>query len=452
MRGERITRRADTHEISKETSIPFSREDIEKVSESFPTPFYVYDQGAIRRNAREFLEAFSWAPEFRNFYAVKANPNPHIVSDLHSLGYGADCSSDFELQLAQRIGMKGEEVMFTSNDTPAEEFVRAKEIGAIINLDDISLIPYMERTIGMPETLCFRYNPGQLKSGGNEIIGKPEESKYGLTTPQLFEAYEIARQKGVKKFGLHTMVASNERDPSYFGDTARLLFETAAELKNRGIRISFINLGGGVGVPYRLDQKKVEAQEVSDQVREQYERIMIPAGLHPTQITMECGRYITGPHGYYVTRVRHLMEKYRDYAGVDGTVTNFLRIAMYDAYHHLTVLDKEGAPRNYTYDVTGSLCENNDKLATKRQLPEIEIDDILVVHEGGAHGIAMANEYNGKPIPGELLLTEDGTVKVIRRPRDSYDYFSTVANLQGFGDELARTRSQKDYPDIHLPR
>lgn len=451
MAGERRMREATPEEVAKETSLPFTRENIQKISEHFPTPFYIYDWPSIKQNAEDFMGAFSWAPKFRNFFAVKANPNPHIVSKLHELGLGADCSSDFELQMVQKIGMKGEEVMFTSNNTPANEFVRAHEIGAIINLDDISLIPYLRKAIGqLPRTLCFRYNPGELKSGGNEIIGRPQESKYGLRTDQLSPAYEMAKEEGVEDFWMHTMVGSNERNVGFFGDTGRLMFGTAVELHKRGIRIKAINLGGGVGVPYQLDHPKVDPRELSEEIREQYEAIIIPAGLHPIQITMECGRYITGPYGYFVMKVRHLLEKYRDYIGVDGSITSLLRIAMYDAYHHITILGKEGAPREYVYDITGSLCENNDKFATQREFPKIDLEDFVVVHEGGAHAIAMANEYNGKPIPGELMLMEDGVVKVIRRPRDEFDYFSTVVNFEGFGDENVKERSPKDYPDIDL--
>lgn len=451
MLRERFLRPATPEEAAKETSLPFTRDDIQQISEHFPTPFYIYDWESIRQNAEDFMEAFSWAPGFRNFFAVKANSNPHVVSMLHQIGFGADCSSKFELQLAQKIGMKGEEVMFTSNNTPDSEFALAYELGAIINLDDISFIPQLERVIGhLPKTLCFRYNPGELKSGGNEIIGVPEESKYGLRKDQLFQGYEIVKQKGVENPWLHTMVASNERKPGFFGDTARLLFETAVELKKRGIRIIGINLGGGVGVPYKLDHPKVDPRELSEEVRKQYEAIIIPAGLHPVQITMECGRFITGPYGYLVMKVRHLMEKYRDYAGVDGNITNLLRIAMYDAYHHITILGKEGAPREYVYDISDSLCENNGKFATQREFPRIDVGDFIVVHEGGAHAIAMANEYNGKPIPGELMLMKDGVVKVIRRPRDESDYFSTVVNFGGFGDSELQNRPPQDYPDIKL--
>ncbi len=432
MPGERVTRPATPEEIAKETSLPFTREQIEGVAQEYPTPFYIYDEGAMRQNARSFLEAFSWSPGFRNFFAVKALPNPHILSILKDEGFSADCSSLVELEMSKRVGFSGEQIMFTSNNTPADQFTLAKELGAIINLDDITHLAFLEEQVGIPTTLSFRYNPGPLREG-NAIIGNPEEAKYGLTRDQIFDGYRQAKEKGVQKFGLHTMVVSNERNPEYFAETARMLFELVGELNDRlGVRISFINLGGGVGVPYRPEHEPVDITRISQQIQKDYQQMIVAKSLNPLQITMECGRYLTGPYGYFVGRVRHITQKYRDYVGVDGSITSFPRIAMYDAYHHLTVLGKEGAPREMVYDVTGSLCENNDKFVTQRELPKIDPNDIVVVHEGGAHAIAMANEYNGQLIPGELLLKPDGSVLQIRRPRTVEDYFSTIVNIPAF--------------------
>ena len=433
MSGERIVRPATPEETAKETSLPFSREQIETRAQEYPTPFYIYDEGAIRQNARNFLETFSWAPEFRNFFAVKALPNPHILSILKDEGFGADCSSMVELEMARRVGLSGEEIMFTSNNTPADQFALAKKLGAIINLDDITHLDFLEKQVGIPSTLSFRYNPGPLREG-NAIIGKPEEAKYGLTRTQLFEGYMRAKEKEVQRFGLHTMIVSNERNPEYFAETARMLFELVGELDDKvGVRIAFINLGGGVGVPHRPEHEPVDVKQISTQVQKDYQTMIVAKGLDPLQITMECGRYITGPYGYFIARVRHITEKYRDYVGVDGSITSLPRIAMYGAYHHLTVLGKEGASREMVYDVTGSLCENNDKFVTQRELPKIDPNDLVVVHEGGAHAIAMANEYNGQLLPKELLLKPDGSVLQIRRERTMDDYFSIIVNFPGFG-------------------
>lgn len=435
MSGERAIRPATPEETAKELSLPFNRERVEEIAQEYPTPFYIYDEGAIRQNARNFLEAFSWSPGFRNFFAVKALPNPHILSILKDEGFGTDCSSMVELEMARRVGFSGEEIMFTSNNTPPEQFALAKGLGAIINLDDITHLAFLEKQVGIPPTLSFRYNPGPLREG-NAIIGNPEEAKYGLTRTQLFEGYKQAKQKGVQRFGLHTMIVSNERNPEYFAETARMLFELVGELNDKvGVRMAFINLGGGVGVPYRPEHAAVDVKQISRQVRQDYQQMIAEKDLDPLQITMECGRYITGPYGYFVARVRHITEKYRDYVGVDGSITSLPRIAMYGAYHHLTVLGKEGSPREIVYDVTGSLCENNDKFVTQRELPKIDLDDLVVVHEGGAHAIAMANEYNGQLMPKELLLRPDGTVLQIRRERTIDDYFSTIVNFPGFGQE-----------------
>jgi len=407
-------------------TLPFTFEKIRSIAETYPTPFHIYDEKAIVENAGRMKEAFSWIPGFMNYYAVKACPNPSILKILKNEGFGADCSSLPELVLADRSGIKGENIMFTSNDTPEEEFIKARELGAIINLDDITHIEKLDRSAGMPELICFRYNPGSARQG-NVIIGKPEEAKYGLTYDQIMEAYPEAAKRGAKRFGLHTMVASNELDPAYFVETARMLFELAVELKRKhGIRLEFVNMGGGIGIPYKPGEKPVDLEAVSKGMKEAYEKMIVPEGLDPLRIVFECGRVITGPYGYLVTRVRQVAKKYKDYVGVDACMTNLMRPALYGAYHHITVLGKENAPSDHTYDVTGSLCENNDKFAIDRKLPAVEEGDFIVIHDAGAHGYAMGFNYNGKLRSAELLLKPDGSVELIRRAETMDDYFATL--------------------------
>ena len=360
-------------------------------------------------------------------------PNPYILKILKSEGFGADCSSLPELLLAEMSGIVGEDIMFSSNDTPAEEFVKAKALGAIINLDDISHIEYLEDMAGLPELVCFRFNPGPLKEG-NAIIGHPEDAKYGFTKDQLFEGYRMLKEKGVKRFGLHTMVASNELDPSYFVETARLLFETIVEIsKELDIRFDFVNLGGGIGIPYRPDQEPVPYDVIAKGVKEEYDAMIRANGLDPLKIYLECGRTITGPYGYLVTEVRHLKKIYKDYVGTDACMANLMRPGLYGAYHHITVLGKEGQPETHRYDVTGSLCENNDKFAIDRMLPEVKRGDLLAVHDTGAHGHAMGFNYNGKLRSAELLLREDGSFAMIRRAETIEDYFVTL-DIENLGD------------------
>jgi diaminopimelate decarboxylase len=414
-----------THMSDK--TLPFTKVQIERIAEKFSTPFHLYDEAAIRRNARRLVAAFAWAPEFKEYFAVKACPNPHLMRILREEGFGADCSSMAELVLAERVGLTGEEIILTSNDTPACEYQKARELGAVLNLDDIAQIPYVEaHTGGLPRLISFRYNPGPLK-GGNAIIGTPEEAKYGFTREQIIEGYRIARDKGVFRFSLHTMVASNELNPDYFIDTARMLFELAVEiLKETGVRVESINLGGGIGIPYRPEQNEVNLEYVSNGIRMAYEEIIRPAGLDPLKILMENGRMITGPYGYLVSRVLHLKHTYRDYVGLDACMANLMRPALYGAYHHITVLDKENAPLDRVYDVTGSLCENNDKFAIQRPLPETAPGDLVVIHDAGAHGHAMGFNYNGKLRSAELLLKPDGQVVQIRRAETLDDYFATL--------------------------
>ena len=409
-----------------EKTLPCSEAQLREIAAQWPTPFHLYDEKAIRANARRFRAAFAWNKGFRNFFAVKATPNPYLMRILQEEGFGADCSSLPELLLSEKVGLPGEAIMFTSNDTPAEEFVKAKALGANINLDDISHIDFLEKTCGLPELVCFRYNPGPLK-GGNAIIGKPEEAKYGFTREQLFEGYRRLKEKGVRRFGLHTMVASNELNPQYFVDTAILLFDLIAELKDTlGITFDFVNLGGGIGIPYRPEQTAVDVEFVGEGIRKAYEEHLLAKGHPELSIDLECGRCITGPYGYLVSTVRHLKHTYRDYVGMDACMANLMRPALYGAYHHITVVGKASAPHDHVYDVTGSLCENNDKFAIARELPEIVPGDLLVFHDAGAHGHAMGFNYNGKLRSAELLLREDGSVVQIRRAETIEDYFATL--------------------------
>jgi len=409
----------------KKLTIPESV--IRNIAQTYPTPFHLYDEKAIRENARELVKAFSWNKGFKEYFAVKATPNPVIVKMLKDEGFGADCSSFAELVLADRVGIRGEDIMFTSNDTPAEEFVKARELGAIINLDDIRHFDYLARHAGLPDLICFRYNPGPLKEG-NVIIGHPEEAKYGLTREQLFEAYRIAKQSGIKRFGLHTMVASNELNPSYFFETAELLFSLVVEIwKEVGITFEFVNLGGGIGIPYRPGEAPLSWKVLSVGIQEKYEQIIKASGHPDLKIFLESGRAITGPYGYLVTRVLHIKDTYKKYVGLDASMHNLMRPAMYGAYHHITVLGKQHLPHNVKYDVTGSLCENNDKFAIDRMLPEIEPGDIVVIHDTGAHGHAMGFNYNAKLRSAELLLRPDGSVVQIRRAETIDDYFATVS-------------------------
>jgi diaminopimelate decarboxylase len=409
-----------------EKVLPFTRDSLEEIVRSFPTPFHIYDEKAIRENARALKRAFSWAEGFREFFAVKALPNPYILDILREEGFGGDCSSLPELIMCDRVGIRGEMIMFTSNDTPACEYVEAKRLGAVINLDDISHIQFLNKHAGMPELICFRYNPGPLK-GGNAIIGTPEQAKYGFTREQLFEGYRKARELGARRFGLHAMIASNELSLDYHWDTAHMLFDLLVELsKELGIRFEFVNLGGGFGIPYKPEQTAIDWKALSKGIQHAYEDNVKARGLQPLKLYMESGRAITGPHGYLVSRVLHLKHTYKDYVGLDACMTNLARPALYGAYHHITVIGKENQPTNHLYDVTGSLCENNDKFAIDRRLPQIEEGDLVVIHDTGAHGWAMGSNYNGKLRSAELLLRPDGSVKQIRRAERVEDYFATL--------------------------
>jgi diaminopimelate decarboxylase len=407
-------------------TLPFTREQLNSIIDQYPTPFHIYDERAIRENVRNLKKAFSWCNGFKEYFAVKAAPNPFLIRILKSEGAGTDCSSLAELLLSQTCGIIGEQIMFTSNNTPAEEFKKARELGAIINLDDISHIEYLEKNAGLPELICFRYNPGPLR-GGNGIIGTPEEAKYGFTKEQLFDGYRILRDKGIKRFGLHTMIASNERDPHYFIETGRMLFELVSEIsKTLEIRFEFVNLGGGIGIPYHPEHNAVPLETVGNGIKKHYEEMIVKAGLHPLKIYLECGRMITGPYGYLVTKVLHQKKTYKNYVGLDACMTNLMRPALYGAYHHITVVGKEHLPHDFICDVTGSLCENNDKFAINRNLPSVERGDIVVIHDAGAHGHAMGFNYNGKLRSAELLFREDGSVVQIRRAETVQDLFCTL--------------------------
>ena len=416
-------------------NFPLNKKQLEQLTQSYETPFYLYDEKAIRENMRRFTKAFSIFPSFKEYFAVKACPNPYIMKILKNEGCGADCSSLPELILAENAGMQGEEVMFTSNETPAKEYIYANLKGNIINLDDITHIDYLEKALGgLPELISFRYNPGPLKEG-NALIGKPEEAKYGLTREQIFEAYKICKDRGVRRFGLHTMVASNELNPDYFVETAQLLFTLAVELKEQvGVSLEFVNLGGGIGIPYRPEQVAVDYDYVAQGIKAVYDKLIVPAGLDPLKICWECGRPITGPYGWLVTRALHQKHIYREYIGVDASMADLMRPGMYGAYHEVTVSGKEDAAKTETYDVVGSLCENCDKFAVQRQLPKIDIGDLLIIHDAGAHGRAMGFNYNAKLRCGELLLREDGSVVQIRRKETVDDYFATLdfKGLQSF--------------------
>lgn len=418
-------------------NFPLNNEQLKALVKKYPTPFYLYDEKAIRENMRDFTKAFSIFPSFREFYAVKACPNPYILKILAAEGCGADCSSLPELMLSKMSGIEGKKVMFTSNETPAEEYQYAFKEGNIINLDDITHIEYLKKALGgkLPETMCCRYNPGSAKHGCNSIIGKPEEAKYGMTREQILEAYKIMKAEGVKHFGLHTMVASNELNPDFFADTAKLVFELAAEIKEKDdVRIEFTDLGGGLGIPYRPGQKKVDYNEIAQKIKKLYDEIIVPAGLDPLEICWECGRPITGPYGWLVSTAIHEKHIYREYIALDSCMADLMRPGMYGAYHEVSVSGKENAPKDHVYDVVGSLCENCDKFAIQRPLPEINIGDLVIIHDAGAHGRAMGFNYNGKLRAGEILMREDGSFVQIRRRETVDDLFATLDlnGLDGF--------------------
>ncbi|MDR1958106.1 MAG: diaminopimelate decarboxylase [Planctomycetaceae bacterium] len=413
-------------------TLPFDRAFLEELTRIYPTPFHIYDEKAIRRRIRRIREVFTWNEGFQPYFAVKAAPNPYLLKIAAEEGMGTDCSSLAELVLSEKAGLRGEKIMFTSNNTPASEYAAAKKLDAIINLDDISHIDFLERTLGqLPERISIRYNPGPLRqiigqAGG--IIGNPEDAKYGFTREQTMEGYKILKDRGVKRFGLHTMVASNQLEERCFVDTAWMLFDLVLDLyEKHGVQMEMVNLGGGVGIPYRPEDKPFDFDMMGQAIQDVYEEMIRPTVLHPLKICTEYGRCVTGPFGCLVTRAIHRKNIYKKYVGVDSCMANLMRPALYGAYHHITVAGKEeNAEPREVVDVVGSLCENNDKFAIDRELPVIEIGDLLVIHDTGAHGHAMGFQYNGKLRSAELLLCEDGTVKQIRRAETLDDYFATL--------------------------
>ena len=413
---------------------PFvTKEQLEAITAQYPTPFHIYDERGIRENARRLKAAFAWNPGFREYFAVKATPTPAILKLLKEEGCGCDCSSEAELVMAQRCGFTGEEIMFSSNETPPAEFQLASKLGAIINLDDFTLIEELEEAVGpIPEKICCRYNPGGVFTLGEtregfQVMDNPGDAKYGMTRAQIAEAYRVLAAKGAKEFGIHSFLASNTLSNEYYPALARLLFQLAVELKEEtGCHITFINLSGGVGVPYRPDQQPNDIAAIGEGVRQAYEEILVPAGMGDVALYTELGRFMLAPYGHLVTRATHEKHIYKEYIGVDACACDLMRPAMYGAYHHITVMGKEDAPCDHKYDVVGSLCENNDKFAIDRMLPKIDRGDLLVIHDTGAHGHAMGYNYNGKLRSAELLLKEDGTVELIRRAETLGDYFATV--------------------------
>ncbi len=407
---------------------PFvTKAQLEEIVKEYPTPFHLYDEKGIRRNMEALREAFSWNPGYKEYFAVKATPNPFLINILREYGCGCDCSSYTELMLSKTIGAVGEDIMFSSNDTPAEEFVYANDLGAIINLDDITHIDFLEKAIGkIPETISCRFNPGGVFKVSNDIMDNPGDAKYGMTREQLTQAFKILKEKGAKEFGIHAFLASNTVTNDYYPMLSRILFEIAVELQQEtGCHIKFINLSGGVGIPYRPDQEPNDIRVIGEGVRKVYEEVLVPAGMGDVALYTELGRFMTGPYGCLVTRAIHEKHTYKEYIGVDASAVNLIRPAMYGAYHHISVVGKEDLPCDHMYDVTGSLCENNDKFAIDRMLPEIEVGDLLVIHDTGAHGFSMGYNYNGKLKSAEVLLKEDGTTQLIRRAETPADYFAT---------------------------
>lgn len=419
---------------------PFvTKEQLDEITKNHPTPFHLYDEKGIRENVKALKEAFSWNPGFKEYFAVKATPNPFLMQILQEYGCGCDCSSYAELMLSEAIGAVGDDIMFSSNDTPEEDFQYADQLGAIINLDDITHIEFLEKCIGkIPETISCRYNPGGLFKISNDIMDNPGDSKYGMTTEQLTEAFKILKSKGAKEFGVHAFLASNTVTNEYYPMLAKILFEQAVKLqKETGVHIKFINLSGGIGIPYNPDQEPNDIRVIGEGVRRVYNEVLVPAGMGDVSIYTELGRYMMGPYGCLVTKAIHEKHTYKEYIGVDACAANLMRPAMYGSYHHITVSGKEEQPCDHKYDVAGALCENNDKFAIDRMLPKIDKGDYLIIHDTGAHGFSMGYNYNGKLRSAELLLKEDGTVQMIRRAETTSDYFATFDCFE-IGKKLIR--------------
>lgn len=404
-----------------------TKEQLDEIVKQYPTPFHLYDEKGIRENIKAVKEAFSWNKGFKEYFAVKACPNPFLINILKEYGCGCDCSSYTELMMSSAIGCTGKDIMFSSNDTPAEEYAYAYKLGATINLDDITHIDFLEDTIGtIPKRISCRYNPGGTFELGNGIMDNPGDAKYGMTTEQIFDAFRILKEKGAEEFGIHAFLASNTVTNEYYPELAKRLFELAVKLKEEtGVNIKFINLSGGVGIPYTPDQKPNDIRVIGEGVRKVYEEVLVPAGMGDVEIYSEMGRFMMGPYGCLVTKAIHEKHTHKEYIGVDACAVNLMRPAMYGAYHHITVMGKEKEPCDHKYDVTGSLCENNDKFAVDRMLPKIDMGDLLVIHDTGAHGFAMGYNYNGKLKSAEVLLKEDGSTQLIRRAEEPKDYFAT---------------------------
>lgn len=414
---------------------PFvTKEQVAEIIKTYPTPFHIYDEKGIRENARRFKEAFSWNKGFREYFAVKATPNPFIMRILQEEGCGFDCSSYTELLLSDEVGAKKHDIMFSSNETPDADFKKAYELGAIINLDDFTHIDILDKLTGIPETICCRYNPGgEFKTDGSaNVMDTPRDAKYGFTHDQLIEGYRILKEKGAKKFGMHAFLASNTVTNDYYPTLARIMFKTAVEIKEKtGVQISFINLSGGVGIDYTPADKQNDILEIGRKVKKVYEEVLVPAGMGDVALFTESGRFMLAPYGGLVTTAIREKHIYKEYIGVDACAANLMRPAIYGAYHHITVLGKENAPCDHVYDVVGGLCENCDKFAKDRQLPKIDMGDYLFIHDAGAHGFSMGYNYNGKLRSAELLLREDGSVKMIRRAETPEDYFRTFDFAKG---------------------
>lgn len=407
---------------------PFvTKEQLEEIVKTYPTPFHIYDEKGIRENARKVYKAFSWNKGFKEYFAVKATPNPYILKILQEEGCGTDCSSLTELMMSDTCGFKGHDIMFSSNATPPQEFVLAKKLGAIINFDDYTHIDFLEKVTGsIPETICCRFNTGGDFKISTSIMDTPGEAKYGFTREQLTEGFKRLKAKGAKYFGIHAFLASNTKTNEYYPALAKILFQTAVELhEETGADIKFINLSGGVGIPYHPDEQANDIEVIGEGVRKVYEEILVPAGMGDVAIYTEMGRFMLAPYGHLVATAIHEKHIFKEYIGLDACACNLMRPAMYGAYHHITVAGKEAAPCDYKYDVTGSLCENNDKFAVDRMLPKIDIGDFIIIHDAGAHGYSMGYNYNGKLRSAELLLKEDGSVQMIRRAETPQDYFAT---------------------------
>ena len=418
----------------KKTFVTF--EQVQEMVKTYPTPFHIYDEKAIRENARKLNKAFSWNKGYKEYFAVKATPNPYLLKILQEEGCGVDCSSLTELMMSEACDFSGTDIMFSSNVTPREDFALASKLNAIINLDDITHIDFLEDIAGIPKTICCRYNPGGLFKIESQIMDTPGEAKYGFTHEQLIEGFKILKQKGAKNFGLHAFLASNTVSNEYYPALAKILFETAVELKNKtGANIKFINLSGGVGVPYKPDEPENDIMQIGEGVRKAFEEVLVPAGMGDVAIFTELGRFMLAPYGHLISTAVHVKHTHKEYIGLDACAANLMRPAMYGSYHHITVLGKENAPCDHKYDVTGGLCENNDKFAIDRMLPEINIGDYVVIHDTGAHGFSMGYNYNGKLRSAEVLLKEDGTTELIRRAETTSDYFATFDFTSFFDDE-----------------